>query len=94
MELVSLQLPTKLLKVVQQQLQQETGQATEVVAEEVEEEVGEARAATAGTVEEATARQPLLQHQLAMSLLLRKALHLYQQMMAVAGISSVLLHAV
>ncbi len=94
MELVSLQLPTKLLKVVQQQLQQETGQATEVVAEEVEEEVGEARAATAGTVEEeATARQPLLQHQLAMSLLLRKALHLYQQMMAVAGISSVLLHA-
>ena len=93
MELVTLQPPMKLLKVVQQQLQQETGQATEVLAEEEEEEVGEARAATVGTVVEATARQPLLQRQLAMSLLLRKALHLYQQTMAVAGISSVLLHA-
>ncbi len=93
MELVTLQLPMKLLKVVQQQLQQETGQATEVVAEEEEEEVGEARAATVGTVEEATVRQPLLQRQLAMSLLLRKALHLYRQTMAVAGISSTLLHA-
>ena len=91
MELVTLQPPMKLLKVVQQQLQQETGQATEVLAEEEEqEEVGEARAATVGTVVEATARQPLLQRQLAMSLLLRKALHLYQQTMAVAGISSVL----
>lgn len=90
MELVTLQPPMKLLKVVQQ----ETGQATEVLAEEEEEEeVGEARAATVGTVVEATARQPLLQRQLAMSLLLRKALHLYQQTMAVAGISSVLLHA-
>ena len=93
MELVTLQPPMKLLKVVQQQLQQETGQATEVLAEEEEEEVGEARAATVGTVVEATARQPLLQRQLAMPLLLRKALHLYQQTMAVAGISSVLLHA-
>ncbi len=91
MEPVTLQLPMKLLKVVQQQLQQETGQATEVVAEE--EEVGEARAATVGTVEEATARQPLLQRQLAMSLLLRKALHPCRQTMAVAGISFILLHA-
>ena len=93
MDLVTLQPPMKLLKVVQQQLQQETGQATEVLAEEEEEEVGEARAATVGTVVEATARQPLLHHQLAISLLLRKALHLYRQMMAVAGISSVLIHA-
>lgn len=88
MELVTLQLPRKLLKVVQQQ---ETGQATEAVAEE--EEVGEASAATVGTVVEATARQPLLQRQLALSLLLRKAWHLCQQTMAVAGISLTLLHA-
>ena len=92
MELVTLQPPMKLLKVVQQQLQQDTGQATEAVAEE-EEEVGEASAATVGTVVEATARQPLLQRQLALSLLLRKALHLCQQTMAVAGISLTLLHA-
>lgn len=91
MELVTLQLPMKLLKVVQQQLQQETGQATEVVAEE-EDEVREASAATVGLVEEAIARQPLLQRQLAMSLLLRKALHLCRQMMAVAGISFPFLH--
>ncbi len=92
MELVTLQLPMKLLKVVQQQLQQEIGQATEEVAEE-EEEVGEVSAATAETVVEATARQPLLQRQLAMSLHLKKALHLCRQTMAVAGISSTLLHA-
>jgi len=64
---VTLQLPMKLLKAVQQQLQQATGQATGVVAEEEEEEVGEARAATVGIAEEATARQPQLQRQLAMS---------------------------
>lgn len=94
MELVTLPLPMKLLGVVQQQLQlQEIGRATEVVAEEQEEEVGEASAATVGPVEEATARQPQRQPQLAMSLLLRKALRLYRQTMAVAGISSILLHA-